>query len=181
MLRQYTVDEAQSTILRREDTFLFDQDAMSEDERARAIALYGEPLTADQGVQRILQDVRTRGDTAVRDWTAKLDGHINHQIHVPKSEISAAHATVDADLLAALRTAAARIADFHARQPLPNWSTGEMGGRLGQRVTPIRRVGIYVPGGSAPLPSTLLMCAIPARVAGVNELVVVTPRMAGCG
>ncbi len=68
-----------------------------------------------------------------------------------------------------------RIRSFHAQQPLPNWSTDNLGGRLGQRVVPIQRVGVYVPGGSAPLPSSLLMGALPAQVAGVEEIIVCTP------
>ena len=75
----------------------------------------------------------------------------------------------------ALRQAAARIEAFHRRQPLSSWFTNELGGTLGQIIRPIQRVGLYVPGGTAPLPSSVLMSAIPARVAGVKELVVVTP------
>ena len=79
------------------------------------------------------------------------------------------------DLQASLRMAAERIRAFHARQPIPTWSTTELGGVLGQNVTPLDRVGVYVPGGTAPLPSSLLMSAIPAQVAGVKEVVVATP------
>jgi hypothetical protein len=64
---------------------------------------------------------------------------------------------------------------FHQKQPLPNWTTHELGGTLGQRVTPIQRVGVYVPGGTAPLPSSLLMSVIPAQVAGVSEIIIATP------
>src|SRR5262245_26505 len=77
--------------------------------------------------------------------------------------------------MAAMRLAAARIRAFHERQPLPNWTTDALGGTLGQRATPVRRVGVYVPGGSAPLFSSLLMSAIPAQVAGVEEIVICTP------
>jgi histidinol dehydrogenase len=84
-------------------------------------------------------------------------------------------ARIPGDLANALRLAASRIRQFHSHQPLPSWSTGSMGGRLGQRVTPLRRVGVYVPGGTAPLPSSLLMSVIPAQVAGVKEIVVATP------
>jgi histidinol dehydrogenase len=79
------------------------------------------------------------------------------------------------DLREALELAAGRIQDFHARQPLPSWESDAMGGRLGQRATPLARVGVYVPGGTAPLPSSLLMSAIPARVAGVAEVIICTP------
>jgi histidinol dehydrogenase len=75
----------------------------------------------------------------------------------------------------ALEEAAKRIETFHRRQPLSSWFTNELGGTLGQIIRPIRRVGLYVPGGTAPLPSSVLMSAIPARVAGVQEIVVITP------
>jgi histidinol dehydrogenase len=78
-------------------------------------------------------------------------------------------------LLAALTKAVDRIRTFHEHQPIPNWTTNELGGELGQRFTPIQRVGVYVPGGTAPLPSSLLMSVIPAQVAGVKEIVVCTP------
>ena len=79
------------------------------------------------------------------------------------------------ELRHAMETAAERIRPFHELQPLPNWETTSLGGRLGQRVTPIEQVGVYVPGGTAPLPSSLLMSVIPAQVAGVQQIVVCTP------
>jgi len=94
---------------------------------------------------------------------------------VPAAAWQSAYAALPADLSGALNLAAGRIQAFHTRQSLPSWETHEMGGKLGQRTTPLRRVGIYVPGGTAPLPSSLLMSAIPARVAGVDEVIVCTP------
>src|SRR5690606_19332898 len=107
--------------------------------------------------------------------TETLDGVQVASLQVSKAEIAAAVSRIPADLKEALELAASRIRDFHQRQPLPNWQTTEMGGIVGQRVTPIQRVGVYVPGGTAPLPSSLLMSAIPAQVAGVPEIVVATP------
>jgi len=175
MLNIYTVSQAQSTILRRDDAFLFDQIELTDTQRDQAIKLYGKALNPDEGVRHILNDVRLRGDAALHEWTAKLDGHTNAALRVEKADWAAALDRIDSELAAALDIAGQRIRDFHSRQPLPNWTTTEMGGTIGQRVTPIDRVGVYVPGGTAPLPSTLIMCAIPARVAGVRELVVVTP------
>jgi histidinol dehydrogenase len=86
-----------------------------------------------------------------------------------------AYKRISTSLYEALGQAAHRIRRFHELQPLPNWTTDTLGGVLGQRVTPIRRVGVYVPGGTAPLPSSLLMAVIPAQVAGVTEIVVATP------
>jgi histidinol dehydrogenase len=96
-------------------------------------------------------------------------------MQVKKSKIQEAGKRMPLPLYEALGMAAKRIRQFHEFQPLPNWTTNEMGGTLGQRVTPIRRVGVYVPGGTAPLPSSLLMSVIPAQVAGVPEIVVATP------
>ncbi len=137
--------------------------------------LFGEGATPETAVSTILRDVRQRGDAALRRWTETLDGVKVASLRVDKDEISAALTRIEPALKHALELAAYRIADFHQRQPLPNWQTTEMGGFLGQRVTPIQRVGVYVPGGTAPLPSSLLMSVIPARVAGVPEIVVATP------
>ncbi|MEM7125600.1 MAG: histidinol dehydrogenase [Chloroflexota bacterium] len=175
MLTTYSVKDAQSSILQRENAFLFDEFDMGADERAESIRIYGEALTPEQGVQKILRDVRLRGNQAIHDWTERLDQIADVTLKTPDGEPQAALERIDPELRHALECAAQRIRDFHSRQPLPNWSTNEMGGTLGQRVTPIQRVGVYVPGGTAPLPSTLLMCALPGRVAGVEELVVTTP------
>ena len=178
MLTIYSIPQAQATILRRENAFLFDLADMSEAQQAASMRLYGEALTPEQGVQTILRDVQQRGDAAVQAWTARLDQIHDAPRHIGPEELAASLAAIAPDLRQALEAAAERIRDFHSRQPLPEWRTHEMGGTVGQRVTPIRRVGVYVPGGTAPLPSTLLMCAIPARVAGVQEIVVTTPPSA---
>ncbi len=89
--------------------------------------------------------------------------------------LQAAYQELPQGLRAALDKAAERIRAFHKMQPLPNWQTDTMGGMVGQRFTPVRRVGIYVPGGTAPLPSSLLMSVIPAQAAGVREIIVCTP------
>lgn len=175
MISIYSVAEAQKSLLRRDNPFLFDADDMTDAQKAAASALYGEPLTPEQAVRRILSDVRLRGDAALREWTTTFDDVSGHALTVAPEQFEAGLGRISAELRTALETAAARIRDFHQRQPLPNWTTNDMGGTIGQRVTPIQRVGVYVPGGTAPLPSTVLMCAIPARVAGVEQLVVATP------
>lgn len=171
MIKTFTVSEARKTILDRAATFDFDE--MSDAQREAATRLYGEPLTPPEGVRRILRDVRERGDAGVVAWTAMLDG--GKPFAVGRAEFQAARRRIEPELLDALEFAARRIRQFHEHQPLPNWTTTTLGGTLGQRVTPIGRVGVYVPGGTAPLPSSLLMAAIPARVAGVREIVAVTP------
>jgi len=172
MITIYTTDEARQTILRREGAL---SPELSAPLRARMIALFGEALAPAAAVARILADVRARGDAALFDWTQRLDGVALTRLDVPAEDIRAAAASLPADLRASLQLAADRIRAFHALQPVHSWTTGALGGRLGQRVAPLRRVGVYVPGGTAPLPSSLLMSAIPAQVAGVAEIVVVTP------
>ena len=175
MLKIYSVDEAKKTILRRDEAFLFDSAEMTASQKAAATHIYGRPLTPEEAVRHILTDVHRRGDVALQDWTAKLDGVTPHTSRLTPHDFETAKKRIDPDLLNALTIAAGRIYEFHKRQPLPDWRTTEMGGTVGQRVTPIERVGVYVPGGTAPLPSTLLMCAIPAQVAGVKEVVAITP------
>lgn len=174
MLKIYEdVKEAQRTVLRRRD--MLNLDEVPDAVRDGIQRIFGEELTPYQAVTRILGDVRRWGDEALQSWTARIDGVSLDDFEVPREAWQRAHDALPQDLAQALEQAAARIRDFHARQPIPNWTTTEMGGTLGQRVTPLARVGVYVPGGTAPLPSSLLMAAIPARVAGVEEIVVCTP------
>jgi histidinol dehydrogenase len=137
--------------------------------------VFGEELSPEGAVRRLLTAVRTGGDTALREWTERIDGVVLDSLMVSESEVETAVSRTPPDLYEALEFAASRIRAFHECQPLPNWTTDTLGGRLGQRVTPIRRVGVYVPGGTAPLPSSLLMSVIPAQVAGVPEIIVATP------
>ena len=143
--------------------------------------VFGEPLTPEAAVARLLADVRARGDVALREWTERIDGVSVEALEIPKSAWEGAYRSLDPALSAALERSVARIRDFHARQPIPNWTTDAMGGMLGQRLVPLERIGLYVPGGSAPLPSSLLMGAVPARVAGVDEIVVCTPADRAAG
>ena len=137
--------------------------------------VFGEPLTPERAVERLLADVRLHGDAAIRDWTERIDGVTNKFLAVPKQKWAEAYAALDPELRSALERSIARIRDFHQRQPIPDWTTAEMGGKVGQRFTPIQRVGVYVPGGTAPLPSSLLMTAVPAQVAGVDEIIICSP------
>jgi histidinol dehydrogenase len=172
------LEEARRTVLQRRDMLVLDQ--VPEPVRAGIRRVFGEDLTPEAAVAQILTDVRERGDQALRDWTRRVDGETapdltSGDFEVPAAAWERAYEALPADLAAALELAAERIRDFHVRQPVASWETAEMGGTVGQRVTPLRRVGVYVPGGTAPLPSSLLMTAIPARVAGVEEVIVCTP------
>ena len=153
-------------------------------EAFRAISERGETTPAGilQTVEEILADVRSRGDAALCEYTErfdrlKLDAAT---LEVSATEIEQALAAVDRDTLATLQLAADRIASFHRRQKEETWlSDDEPDIRLGQMVTPLDRVGIYVPGGKAAYPSSVLMNAVPAKVAGVGEIIMVVPMPDG--
>ena len=132
--------------------------------------------TADpeQAVRGIISEVRDKGDAAVIDLTAKVDGIKLKALEVPKSEISGARRKVDDGLLSAMELAAERIAAFHKKQK-DNVCREFAADGAGQFTRPLERVGIYVPGGTASYPSTVLMTAVPARVAGVKEVIMATP------
>ena len=124
----------------------------------------------------IIEEVRERGDAALRDFTAKFDGVEVKDFRVPQETIDAAAAQCDAKTVAALEHAAKQIREFHERQVKQSWfSVREDGALVGAKVTPLESVGIYVPGGRALYPSTVLMNALPAAVAGVERIVCVTP------
>lgn len=172
MLKQYDPQTARQTILKRTPP---DELQVSQRVQDGITQLFGEPLTPAQAVSRILNDVRQHGDSALQSWTSRLDGLDLRPAPISKGAIQAALDSIPPTQRDALEGAAARIEAFHRRQPLSSWFTNELGGTLGQILRPIERVGLYVPGGTAPLSSSVLMSAIPARVAGVNEIVVVTP------
>jgi histidinol dehydrogenase len=172
MLSIYDVETAQKTILKR---MPMNSVTYPPTTLARTEQLFGKGITPSQAVTLILASVRLDGDAALRQWCSLLERVTPDDFRVPTEKLEQAYRSIPADLLEAMQTAAGRIRRFHEFQPLPNWETGDMGGRLGQRVTPIERVGIYVPGGTAPLPSSLLMSVIPAQVAGVKQIVVCTP------
>ncbi len=175
MLKIYDSDTAKNTILKRIPP---DETVVSPAMLERLAATFGEPVTPEEAVKRILRDVRTRGDAALRDWSARLDGFPSDApLRVPPEALVAALEAIDAPTRAALETAANRVREFYRRQPLTSWFTNDLGGTLGQFIRPISRVGLYIPGGTAPLPSTVLMSAIPAQVAGVKDIVVVTPPL----
>lgn len=172
MITIYTPEEALETILKRELTL---EPPVPPALQTALHALFGEPVSPSEAVRRILTDVRQRRDAALRDWTARLDNVVLDELVVPAREIVAAVDRIDRDLRQALELAAGRIRAFHELQPVNSWTTTALGGMLGQRVTPVKSAGVYVPGGTAPLPSSLLMSAIPAQVAGVSQIVAVTP------
>jgi len=169
---------AQASVLKRVP---FDEVEVTEALLDNIAARVGERLTPAQVVERIVNDVRQRGDSAVADWSQRLDGHIPAQWLVPQERILAAWQAQPPELQQALQLAADQIRNFHSKQHHQSWMDVTSEGTMGQLVVPMERVGIYVPGGSAPLPSTLLMAAIPARVAGVSQIVVCSPVQRASG
>ncbi|MEP6997554.1 MAG: histidinol dehydrogenase, partial [Betaproteobacteria bacterium] len=137
----------------------------------------------DASVASIIADVRIRGDAAVLEYTALFDrvkATSVAALELPAAELKAAHDTLPAEQKDALAQAAERIRAYHSRQGAESWSFTEPDGtRLGLRVTPLERVGVYVPGGKAAYPSSVLMNVLPARVAGVNQIVMVVPTPNG--
>lgn len=134
-------------------------------------------------VDDIIHQVRHGGDAAVLALTQKFDAHpatSMQQLVLTPDALKQAFDQLDEPIKAALKTAAERIKDFHQRQVQPSWDyTDALGNRLGQKVTPLDRVGIYVPGGLASYPSSVLMNAVPAKVAGVAEVIMVVPAPKG--
>jgi histidinol dehydrogenase len=137
----------------------------------------------DATVAAIVADVRARGDAAVLEYTARfdrLDAPSVASLEISAADMSAAFASLPAAQRCALESAARRVRAFHERQRLESWTyVDEAGCELGQQVTPLDRVGLYVPGGKAAYPSSVLMNAIPAHVAGVPEIVMVVPSPDG--
>ena len=128
----------------------------------------------EQAVRQIVNEVRNRGDAALFDYTLKIDGIGLTSLEVSKQQIASAYQEVDEELLSALKLAADRIRSFHTAQKDSFWSGGTKLD-LGQLIRPLECIGVYAPGGTACYPSTVLMTAIPAKVAGVKEVILVTP------
>jgi len=153
-------------------------DVVSPAGRQKTIDVFGEPLAPRQVVERICADVRARGLPALLDYTRRIDGVdvTAASLVVPREALAAAHAAVDRGFLDAVRRIKARVETFQ-RAVLTRDVTVPLagGGSLRQRYLPLDRVGVCVPGGAAAYPSTLLMTVVPARVAGVPEVVVVAP------
>ena len=172
VIRIMNAGSARETILARRPP---DESETTPEITERNRQLFGEPLTPDQVVARIIRDVRRDGDRAVRHYTGLLDGTDIDSFRVDPEEIKTAVEELPEILRAGLQTSADRIRRFHERQPMGSWVHWDDDGGVGQIVRPLERVGLYVPGGQALYPSSLLMAAIPARVAGVEQVVVTTP------
>ena len=126
-------------------------------------------------VNQILEDIKLNGDEAILKYSEKFDGVKLENLKVTSSEIKKAYETIDKDLLEALKKAAYNIEEFHKKQIPKEWHVSQSGITLGQIIRPINIVGCYIPGGRAAYPSSILMTVIPAKIAGVEKVVCVTP------
>ena len=148
-------------------------DDVSEESMQRIEDIFGERLVPSDVVSRILDRVRVRGDEALRDLSLQIDRVELACLETSDAAVKAAYREVPRDLLDALEYAAERVRTFQQASMPRSWSNPEQG--YGQKVVPVDRVGVYAPGGRAPYPSTVLMTAIPARVAGVREVILASP------
>ncbi len=141
--------------------------------RERLRELFGVEISPEEAVRQIVAEVRDRGDAAICDYTLRIDGVELTSLELSREQVTSAYYEVGEELVSALKLAAGRIRSFHEAQRSEIW--GQAAGEPRWLVRPLERVGVYAPGGTASYPSTVLMTAIPARVAGVEEVVMVTP------
>ena len=163
---------AAESVLTRIDPL--DLSSLPEPVLQRTRDLFGADATPESSVLQMLREVRADGDAAVRRYANLLDGADPDDLQVADAELETAWDATPDDLKRALELAARRITEFHEATLPRDWV--DLGGGLGELVRPLERVGLYAPGGTAAYPSTVLMTAIPARVAGVSEVVLATPR-----
>ena len=169
----YSLEEAKKSILIRKSIV---NTPVSPQINNQIIKIFGKSLTPQEVVKRIINDVIKKGDLALIEWTKKLDKpDISNSIEIQIDQMEAALESIDSKIKEVLIKTIDRILAFHRKQPISSWTTKDLGGKLGQIITPIQSVGFYVPGGSAPLPSTIIHSVCPAIVAGVEEIVIVSP------
>ncbi|MFX1593106.1 MAG: histidinol dehydrogenase [Promethearchaeota archaeon] len=159
MIKIYTTEEARSTILKRES---IDTNT-------------GKNMTPEEIVRVIIKDIKERKDIALKDWTLKLDNVNIDQFEIFNVDFEANLGAINPELRKALEIASDRIYRFHMSQPLLSWMNYNLGGQIGQIIKPIKKIGIYIPGGITPLFSSILMTAIPAVVAGTKDLIFASP------
>jgi histidinol dehydrogenase len=178
MIPIFSLEDARGTVLRRRS---FDTLVVSPELQESLDRMFGAGTTPAQAVDRIIADVRRDGDQSLHHYSRTIEGVELETLVVERAEIDAAYAQLSASMIDALRLAAGEIERFHGKQVRQSWVEWTEEGALGQKIVPLERVGVYAPGGTAPLPSSLLMAAIPARVAGVKEIVVCSPPQRDTG
>ena len=168
----YSIDEGRRLILSGRN---LDQLAAPPALARRISDTFGEELTPLQVAERIVNAVREEGDAALERYCLLIDGAFPRPLLVTAEEMAAARSRCPVQLIEDFELAAGRILDFHRKSARRSWFETTPEGILGQIIRPLGRVGLYVPGGTAAYPSSLLMTALPARAAGVKEVVVTTP------
>lgn len=159
---------------------IFELNEMTAEEEISVLEREGVDLVAaSEKARPIVEDVKSRGDVAVRRYSRRFDGLRGKQVRVTETELRSARNRVPRPLLDALRVSRMRIESFHKRQKPMQFQYKDECGTFGQRVVPLKRVGVYVPGGSATYASTVLMASVPAKIAGVKEIVLCTPGREG--
>ena len=164
-------EEGRRLLLSREPLH---NDELPMEMRETTFRAFGQELSPDEVVRRVIRDVREDGDNAVRFYNSLFDAAAADELRVTDAEVRAAYDQVPDEVIEALKFAAGRIRRYHEQQLRGSLFDFNQNG-LGQMTRAIQRVGVYVPGTRAPLPSTVLMCAVPARVAGVDELYLTSP------
>jgi len=173
MIPVYSLEEAKKSILIRKSIV---NTPVSPQINKQIVKIFGKSLTPQEVVKQIIKDVIKKGDLALIEWTKKLDKtDVSNSIEIKIDQMETALESIDAKIKEVLIKTIDRILAFHRKQPITSWTTNDLGGSLGQIITPIQSVGFYVPGGSAPLPSTIIHSVCPAIVAGVEEIVIVSP------
>jgi histidinol dehydrogenase len=173
LLQRYSVKEAQDTILKRVP---IDSVTVPGSVLSRLKTMFGQPTSPSQAVDFILNDIRLKGDSALKRWAERIDGPLPTEgLRVPEETLQNALENLDPELKQSLQKSIDRVRAYHQAQPITSWITSQGGGTLGQYVRPIQRVGLYIPAGTAPLPSSIIMTAVIAQVAGVKEIALATP------
>ncbi len=165
------VDSAEEVLTRTDP---LDLGELPESVLNRTRQVFGDGVSPQESVFRMLSDVRSSGDVAVRHYARQLDDIELDELRVSDAQMKQARDAVSVELRDSLELAASRVKSFHEAVMPQSWLDEEQG--LGELLRPLDRVGLYAPGGTAAYPSTVLMTAIPARVAGVREIVLATPR-----
>jgi histidinol dehydrogenase len=152
----------------------FARSTVSPQIKRRIKEIFGKDLSIEEIIERIIREVQKDGDSAIRRYTEKIDGITVNNLKISKQEITEAYSMLDKKLIAALELAAKRIEDFHVACK-PKIGISYINNMLGRQILPLNKVGLYIPGGTAAYPSTVLMTVIPAKVAGVNEVIIASP------
>jgi histidinol dehydrogenase len=171
-MKIYSKEEASKTILLRSSDL---EERIPMQIRDSIKKNFGKEISPEEVVREIVNDVKRRKDLALTDWTLKFDKVSITQFELKEKDFTKYLSKINPKLREAFGLAYKRILSFHKSQPITSWINNDLGGILGQFITPIQKIGIYIPGGRVPLFSSVLMIAVPAIVAGIKEMIFTTP------